>query len=170
MTLLLITLQQKRVVGPFKKTPPVGNKLEPFSKDFQSTDIQKLLNEELAQVPPPPLVQFGLAGGPLATEFAVTQEIPKFGVHFYYVYTLEPVYDFQQANQSRIPRALQGPSQSTMQDLNAGVERLLRSEKKKLKVVVDQSGRRQIQIRDEHFAELSESRRPYVPFSCNIKF
>ncbi|XP_065073046.1 uncharacterized protein LOC135697361 [Ochlerotatus camptorhynchus] len=160
MTLLLITLQQKRVVGPFKKTPPSGNKLEPFSKDFQPTDIQKLLNEELAQVPPPPLVQFGLAGGPLATEFAVTQEIPKFGVHFYYVYTLEPIYDFQQANQSRIPRALQGPSQSTMRELNAGVERLLRSEKKKLKIVVDQSGRKQIKIRDEHFAQFSESRRP----------
>ncbi|EAT48318.1 AAEL000637-PA [Aedes aegypti] len=160
MTLLLITLQQKRIVGPFKKTPPDGNKLEPFQKEIQASDIQKLLDEELAQRPPPPLAQFGLTGGKMSTEFAVTQEIPKFGVHFYYVYTLEPIYDFQRANQSRIPPPMRGPSQSTMRDLNAGIEHLLRSEKKKLKVTVDQLGRKQIQIRDEHFAEFSGPSRP----------
>uniref|UniRef100_A0A023EXC3 Putative secreted protein of aegy sperm n=1 Tax=Aedes albopictus TaxID=7160 RepID=A0A023EXC3_AEDAL len=160
MTLLLITLQQKRIVGPFKNSPVDGNKLEPFQKEFQTADIQKLLDEELAQRPPPPLAQFGLTGGKISTEFAVTQEIPKFGVHFYYVYTLTPIYDFQRANQSRIPPPMQAPSQSTMRNLNAGVENLLRTEKKKLKVTVDQLGRKQIQIRDEHFAEFSGSGRP----------
>lgn len=160
MTLLLITLQQKRIVGPFKKTPDAGNNLEQLPNELQANDIQKLLEEDLAKTPLPPLAQFGLAGGKLSTEFAVTQEIPKFGAHFYYVYTLEPIYDFQRAYQSRIPPPMRGPSQSTMRDLNAGVEHLLRSEKKKLKVTVDQLGRKQIKIRDEHFAEFSGAGRP----------
>ncbi|XP_055615670.1 uncharacterized protein LOC129761871 [Toxorhynchites rutilus septentrionalis] len=155
MSLLLIVLQQKCLVGPFRTIPGAGSKLEPFSQDYQLADIRKLIVEELAKNPPFPIPQYALSGGPLYTEFSVAQEIPKFGVEFLYVYTLQPIHDFQQAQQSRIPRALQGPSRSTMRDLNAGIESLLRSEKQKMKITIDEAGKRKIQIRDEHFADFS---------------
>ncbi|XP_053686017.1 uncharacterized protein LOC128735557 [Sabethes cyaneus] len=159
MTLLLITLQQQRIVGPFKEPPVGGTKLEPFAEDYQPEDIQRLINDDLQKTPPPPLTQFALSGGPMLTEFAVAQEIPKFGAHFFYVCSLQPVYEFQQAYQSQIPRPLRGPTRSTMRDLNAGVERLLREERKKIKVTVDKSGKKSIQIKDEHFAAFSETAR-----------
>ncbi|EDS32814.1 conserved hypothetical protein [Culex quinquefasciatus] len=150
MTLLLVVLQQNRIVGPFSKPPAEGNELERFSKDYQPEDMQALINEELLKQPAPPLVQFAMAGGDKLTEFAVSQEIPKFGVHFYYVCSMEPLYDFQRRNQAKIPRGLMGPTRSTIKDLNAGIEELLRTEKQKLKVTVDKTGRKQIKIRDEN--------------------
>ncbi|XP_058450429.1 uncharacterized protein LOC131429922 [Malaya genurostris] len=157
MTLLLITLQQQRIVGPFKQQPVAGSALEVFPQEYQPADIQQLIVEDLAQTPPPPLVQFALTGNSMMTEFAVAQEIPKFGVHFYYVCALEPIYEFQRIHQSRIPRPLLGPTRSTMRELNAGVERVLRAEKSRMKITLDKSGKKKIQIRDENFAAFSET-------------
>ncbi|XP_055532701.1 uncharacterized protein LOC129722893 isoform X2 [Wyeomyia smithii] len=159
MTLLLMTLQQQRIVGPFKAPPTAGNKLEPFAEDFQPSDIQQLINEELQKKPPPPLTQYALSGDSMHTEFAVTQEIPNFGVHFYYVYSLHSIDEFQQTHRSLIPRPLMGPTSSVLRNLNSGVEQFLRTEKKRVKVAVDKTGKKTIQIQDEHFAGFSDGAR-----------
>jgi len=102
LKLLLLSLQRKHLVGPFKTVPTKSHRLEQFEEDYQLVDIGKLiLEEEFKKYGSPPYTVE--VSGDLH-EYSVYQEIPEFGAHFYYAYSPEPIGKWINLNKAILPR------------------------------------------------------------------
>ncbi|XP_055585604.1 uncharacterized protein LOC129738423 [Uranotaenia lowii] len=167
LNLLLVSLQQGTLVGPFKQSPPEdgAGKLVPFEKDYQPKDIQQLIVQEREKIPPPPVTEQSLSGDRHSTEYAAAQEIPNFGSQFGYVCSAEPLSEFQRSNQSKLTDALQGPSKVTLQSLNESIDQFIREELQKRETNVRIESSREPCFED---SQLRFSPDPMAPATPNV--
>lgn len=101
MELLLVALQRKRLVGPFKSVP---NDISDFQElnNYQPSDIgQLILKDEFHEYGKPPY-QVEVSGD--LKEYCAYQPIPNFGCHFYYAFsTTDTIRNWHQSDRAILP-------------------------------------------------------------------
>lgn len=103
LKLLLISLQRKKLVGPFAEIPTTDElSLDATKINYQPGDISKLiLEEEYKLKGTPPYIVETTAD---LSEYAVYQEIPNFGAHFYYAYSPDPLPKWSNFEKAILPK------------------------------------------------------------------
>lgn len=104
LPILVYCLQQKRLVGPFSDPPSDFTSTLKFDKEFTLNDIKTAIKDaKLKEFIAPP---YKMDMSQDLKEFAVFQEIPNFGSHFYYAVSTTPLVNWQNFSKLKIPREL----------------------------------------------------------------
>lgn len=109
--LLLLSIQQKRLVGPFKTVPIDDDDQIDFDGALKiiPADISRMVRQEDFREFGTPPYSVEVSGN--LREYVAYQEIPQFGAHFYYAFSgSECVYDWEQAEKAIMPVGYQHPT------------------------------------------------------------
>jgi hypothetical protein len=98
-TMLIECLDQKFLIGPFKMMPPAGLPDSLEWKKYQPGDMAALIRQQQKAE------QGGGGEQPMTThvapnirQYLVYQEVPKFGVQFYYAFSKDPITEWENAD------------------------------------------------------------------------
>lgn len=109
LPLFILSLKQQTLVEPFIYAPVScsSEKWEDFAggkQEFTQSDIKKSLKEDRNWNRDAPPYKIDISRDLM--EYAAYQEIPNFGAHFYYAFSLEPLPNWQNFNKFGVPRKL----------------------------------------------------------------
>lgn len=108
LPLFILSLKQQTLVRPFNFPPLTTNeKWEDFEGDkqeFTPNDIKKSIKDDRLWNTHAPHYKIDISRDMM--EYAAYQEIPNFGAHFYYAFSLEPLPNWQNFNKFRVPKKL----------------------------------------------------------------
>ncbi|CAO1429178.1 unnamed protein product [Diamesa hyperborea] len=109
LPLFILSLKQQTLVEPFESAPfnSDSKKWDKFpcdKQEFTQSDIKKSLKEDRLWEKNAPPYKIDISRDLM--EYAAYQEIPNFGAHFYYAFSLEPLPKWQNFNKFRVPRKM----------------------------------------------------------------
>lgn len=100
MKLLLLSLQSKKLVGPFEK-PPIDKQLPTINPPYQQEDlVREILAVEFKQFGTPP---YHVEVSSDLREYVAYQLIQKFGAHFYYAFSTDPISKWENCENAILP-------------------------------------------------------------------
>ena len=105
LPLFILSLKQQTLVEPFDITPlSMDKEWDGFyseKTEFTQNDILKSIKEDRTLKMNAPPYKIDISRDLM--EYAAYQEIPNFGAHFYYAFSLEPLPNWQNFNKFRVP-------------------------------------------------------------------